>query len=277
MLFPIFLILLWRFGRNPIFYSILVISIFSLLLSEWGWRNAPSANFYLAPSRVWELLAGSICAFLQFNKTQKASNILSASGLILIVFAIFYYGEDTPFPSVYGLVPVVGTALIILYGSHDTWVAKLLSMKAFVGIGLISYSAYLWHQPLFAFARIRSLTPPEQWLMMLLAVASLILAYLSWRYVEYPFRKRTFPSLPSQRAIFSTASVISAAFIILGLYGHFEDGLKNRLNPLPGYTDIKSDFAKIDNGWCFYSIDTLRYLKGGDDALNCYVGVDLSD
>ena len=63
--------------------------------------NKPTANFYLAPTRTWELLAGSICAFLQYGKAQKSNNLLSALGLALIVFAIFLYDESTPFPSVY--------------------------------------------------------------------------------------------------------------------------------------------------------------------------------
>ena len=226
MLFPIFLILVWRFGRSPVFYSIIAISIISLLLSEWGWRNNPEANFYLAPTRVWELLAGSISAFLQFGKTQKSNNAFSVLGLALIVFAIFFYDESTPFPSAYALAPVLGTALIIMYGARETWVARLLSLKGFVGIGLISYSAYLWHQPLFAFARIRSLYAPEQWVMLVLAIASLGLAYFSWRYVEHPFRRRTEPALRSQRAVFGVACVVGAAFIAFGLYGHFNNGLE---------------------------------------------------
>lgn len=225
MLFPIFLILLWRFGRSPVFYSIIVISIISLALSEWGWRNEPTANFYFSPSRAWELLAGSICAFLQNGKTQKSSDALSAFGFVLIVFSIFYYDASTPFPSVYALAPVVGTALIILYGARETWVAKLLSLKAVVGIGLISYSAYLWHQPLFAFARIKNVAAPEQLLMLLLAIASLMLAYFSWRFVELPFRNRTSPVIHSQRAIFGVAIIVGTTFISFGAYIDINDGV----------------------------------------------------
>lgn len=240
LLFPVFLILLWRFGRNPIFYSIIVISVTSLLLSEWGWRNEPTANFYLAPSRAWELLAGSICAFLQFGKPQKSNNMLSVFGLALILFAIFFYDEATPFPSIYALVPVLGAALIILYGTRNTWVARLLSHKGFVGIGLISYSAYLWHQPLFAFARIRSLNTPEQWVMLILAAASLALAYLSWRYVEQPFRKRTTPSLHSQGATLGAAGLVGIAFILFGVMGIVNDGARTQYLT----TDLQSRYLE---------------------------------
>lgn len=172
---------MWRFGRNRVFWAICVAAAVSLLFSEWGWRNKPSANFYLAPTRAWELLAGSICAFWLSGRELRANNWLSSAGLGLIVFAFFYYDDTTPFPSVYALAPVLGTALIILFGGADTWTAKLLSTRGFVGIGLISYSAYLWHQPLFAFARIRNIMEPSPALMIALAALSLVLAYFSWR------------------------------------------------------------------------------------------------
>lgn len=220
LLFPIFLLLLWRFGRQRVLWTVMAVAVASLLLAEWGWRNMPSANFYLAPTRAWELLAGSICAFMTVGRPQRSSNMLSAVGLAMIMFAIFVYDEETPFPSVYALVPVVGTMLIILFAAQGTWVARLLSLPAFVGIGLISYSAYLWHQPLFAFARLRSLTEPGHMLMGALAVASLLLAWATWRYVEQPFRKRANPLLVTQRHVFAVSGAVGAVFVAVGLAGH---------------------------------------------------------
>lgn len=71
LLFPLFLLTLWRFGRARVFWTVVVLAAVSLLVAEWGWRNSPSANFYLAPSRAWELLAGSICAFLTVGRVQR--------------------------------------------------------------------------------------------------------------------------------------------------------------------------------------------------------------
>ena len=227
IVFPIFLLLSWRFGRNKVFWSVVVIAAISLLLAEWGWRNKPSANFYLAPTRAWELFAGSICAFLTVGRTLKSNNVLSAIGLAAIVVSIFAFDDNTPFPSVYALVPVVGTALIILFGRQGTWVANLLSMRAFVGIGLISYSAYLWHQPLFAFARLRSLTEPSHVLMAGLAIVALLLAWATWRWVEQPVRNKKFVS---RRIIFSTALACSLLFIFAGLYAHKSDGFIDRFD-----------------------------------------------
>ncbi len=176
--FPILLIMLWRFGRQPVFYVVCLLSLISFLLSEWGWRNNPEANFYLLPTRAWELGIGAICAFILNGRPVKSNQFLSLTGLVLIIYSIFAFDESLPFPSAYALLPVLGAALIIIYGSSSTFTAKILSMKWLVGIGLVSFSAYLWHQPLLAFARIRSLTDPSAVLLFGLCVASVILAFL---------------------------------------------------------------------------------------------------
>lgn len=230
LLFPVLLFLMWRFGRNRVFWSIVAIAAISLLISEWGWRNKPTANFYLALARAWELLAGSICAFMTVGRLNRSSNFLSAMGLALIVFAIFAYDENTPFPSVYALVPVVGAAFVILFAENETWVARLLSLRGFVGIGLISYSAYLWHQPLFAFARLRSLTEPSHALMAALAAASLLLAWATWRWVEQPFRNHANSILGARRSVFAVSGAVAAAFVAIGLVGHFDKGFEWRLD-----------------------------------------------
>jgi peptidoglycan/LPS O-acetylase OafA/YrhL len=219
VLFPIFLILAWRFGKNRVFWMIVVMAAISLLLSEWGWRNEATANFYLAPTRAWELFAGSIAAFVVQKRGVQTNNPLALTGLLAILFSIFFYDETTPFPSVYALVPVLGVVLLVLYADKETFAAKLLSTKAFVAIGLISYSAYLWHQPLFAFARIRSLEHPSIAIMLVLSLTSLILAYFSWRYIEKPFRNR---NLLNRFQILMPSAVLLVSFVIFGLGGHFE-------------------------------------------------------
>ncbi|WP_290842792.1 acyltransferase [Henriciella sp.] len=156
--FPLFLFFAWRFGKGRVFWMIVILAACSLLLSEWGWRNAPTANFYLAPTRAWELFAGSIAAFIVNKRGIQTSNFLSTIGFGAILLSIFLYDQNTPFPSVYALLPVGGTFLVVMSAGKETIVAKLLSIRILVGVGLISYSAYLWHQPLFAFARSECLT-----------------------------------------------------------------------------------------------------------------------
>ena len=238
VLFPIFLILAWRFGKNRVFWMIVVMAAISLLLSEWGWRNNATANFYLAPTRAWELFAGSIAAFIiQKNGVQK-NNFLSLIGLAAIIFSIFFYDEATPFPSVYALVPVLGVVLLVLYADKETFSAKLLSTKGFVGIGLISYSAYLWHQPLFAFARIRSLEHPSASLMIALTLASIALAYLSWRHIEKPFRNKV---KVNSLNVFITFAVVISSFLSIGFLGHYENGFKSRFSDYATILDAKNN------------------------------------
>ena len=114
-------------------------------------------------------------------KETSKNNFLAILGLVAIIFSIFGYDENTPFPSIYTLIPVLGVVLLILYAEKDTIVAKLLSIRVFVGVGLISYSAYLWHQPIFAFARIRSFDEPSFVSMILLILFLIPLATLSFK------------------------------------------------------------------------------------------------
>ena len=225
VLFPIFLFLTWRFGKTRIFWVIVILASISLMLSEWGSRNKVTANFYLAPTRAWEIFSGSIAAFIVQKKGVQKNEIISLLGLLAIFFAFFFYDEKTPFPSIYTLVPVVGVVLLILYGTKETLVAKLLSTKLFVGIGLISYSAYLWHQPLFAFAKIRMLEEPSQILMFILAIFSLLLAFVSWRYVEKPFRSK---QQYTSKNIFILSTTTLTILITFGLIGHLNYGYEKR-------------------------------------------------
>ena len=225
LFFPLFLILFWRFGKKRVFWTIVIIATVSLILSEWGWRYRAAANFYLAPTRAWELLAGSLVAFVVQKNGVVKNDLLALIGLIAIVFSIFVYDNSTPFPSVYTLVPVLGVVLVVLYAHKDTLAARILSAKVFVGLGLISFSAYLWHQPLLAFARIKSGNEPSDLLMGLLALSSLPLAYLSWNFIEIPFRNK---AKIRRRNIFFLTFVGFFILSVFGFIGHVTDGFKDR-------------------------------------------------
>lgn len=231
LVFPVLMFVLWKLGRSTVIWILALIALISLGLAEWGWRNHPAANFYLAPGRAWELLAGSLCAFVLHRRTMPGNDAAAALGVVAIAVSVFWFGDTTPFPSLYTLLPVLGVLLIILYGQEGTRVASVLSSKPFVGIGLISYSAYLWHQPLFAFARIRSLTEPSLALMLGLAVLSLLLAAFSWRYVEQPFRAGPKTRLKSQSGVFAISIAGLALVAGIGVLGHIYKGLPDRLSP----------------------------------------------
>ncbi len=210
LVFPVFLILAGTRKLGRFAWLLGILALASLLLSEWGWRNEPDANFYFTPSRFWELLAGSLCGILLFERGPYSNNALATSGLGLILFAVFAFDETVPFPSVYALVPVLGSVLIILFAAPLTRVARVLSFKPFVGIGLISYSAYLWHQPLFAFARIRSPQEPAMAWMMVLSVVTLGLAYLK------AFREKPDSQLFAERAHHTSVARVSPLSDVAG-------------------------------------------------------------
>jgi hypothetical protein len=234
VLFPLFLMLMWRFRKRWILSSFLVIAVISLVAAQWGAYNMPSANFFLLPTRGWELAIGASIAFYLLYRKQRIrtllrhkliDEVLGLVGLLMIGYAVYTFDQAVPFPGVYALIPTIGTALIILFSSPETIVGRLLGAKVLVGIGLISYSAYLWHQPLFAFARHRSLKEPNELLFLLLAVLSFPLAYLSWRYVERPFRKK---DGVSRRAIFAFSVTGSVVFISIGIALHMADNFGGR-------------------------------------------------
>ena len=232
VLFPMFLFVLWRHGTRTVLYGICAISVLSLLLSEYGWRNFPSANFYLLPTRAWELGFGAICAFLLKGRSMPIGSWPAAIGLAMIMLSIVAYDDTTPFPSLYALAPVVGTVLIILFGSRQTLVGKVLSNKFLVGIGLISFSAYLWHQPIFAFARIAGGgETPKQEAMIYLSTLSLLLAYLTYRYIETPFRITHQGSFAvSREAIFYGSTVVAMGFVCFGLVSHISGDFRTQFN-----------------------------------------------
>jgi len=199
-----------------------LVAILSLIFCEWAWRNAPEANFFLAPSRVWELMAGVLCAFyLQQARDPKLliRQLASVAGLLMLVYSIAFLDKSIPFPSLYALIPVVGTVLIILFTDKNTLVGKILSLPFIVGVGLISYSAYLWHQPLFVFARLNSMDELSVMTLLGLSILAFIMAFISWRWVEKPFRNRNWLS---QRQVLWMAALCSLILISLGLILSFK-------------------------------------------------------
>lgn len=211
--FPLLLMALWRWSNRITITLLFAIFGLSLIASHILSATHPDANFYLLPSRAWELMAGSLCAVWILRGRSVANEYLAGLGLVLILGSIFFYDSATPFPSLYSLAPVLGTCFIILYAKQGTVVARVLAMRGPVLIGLISYSAYLWHQPLFAFARIKLGHTPAPSVMLALCAVSLGLAYLSWRFVEQPARRLPWPA----RRTVATALAGSVAVFILGI------------------------------------------------------------
>ncbi len=260
LVFPLFALLVWRFSPRRLPAIIFLCLLISLGLAEWCAQNGrQTANFFLAPTRAWELLAGALCAFVPVQNswlfTARASgrNALALLGPALILAACFFYDSSTSFPGVYALVPVLGAVLVILCAAPDTLAGRVLSSKVLAGTGMVSYSFYLWHQPLFSLARIRDAASPGPSTFGLLAVASFLLACLSWRFVEQPFRKSAFVS---RRSLYLGCFVTAMAFGVLGVtlynnsgYLHVLSNTQKNLVKLS--EDGKHNFRKD----CFLDLD----------------------
>ncbi|GKT11050.1 MAG: hypothetical protein ISEC1_P0013 [Thiomicrorhabdus sp.] len=225
--FPLFLITVWRFGKGVIAVTLFIFFILSFGLANWVTYNFPSAAFFHLPARGWELLIGALSAVYlnqyTFISNKIVNQSLSLLGLLLILYAVFYFDVTTPTPSFYTLIPTLGTVLIILAANDGTFVRSLLSTKAFVGIGLISYSAYLWHQPVFVFLRYSSIDTMPFYSYFIALIATFILAWFSWKYIEVPFRKK---GVFSRNFIAIWSIIFGTLIISIGYYGYVEEGFE---------------------------------------------------
>src|SRR5438045_534304 len=197
---------------------ICTILVLSLAESVRELQSAPTAAFYLLPSRMWELMLGAVLAVADLPRTGSLMirNALATAGLVLIAWAVCTYNADTPFPALAAVAPCLGAALLIYTGEEGgTAPSRILSTGFLVFVGLISYSLYLWHWPLYVFARYyidRPLSPP---LAITLMLVSVLLGWLSYRFVEQPFRARK--AFFSGRRLFAMAGAAIAFATAAGI------------------------------------------------------------
>ena len=221
IVFPLLLMLLWRYRSRYIPHAIVLGIVLSFGLSEWGWRHFPEVHFYLAPTRAWELLSGAAVAFFLGKKTIPQNiftlHILPLLGLGFLLLGFVTIHNGLPAPSFYTVLPVIGTLLIIMFATKGSLVASILSHPILVQIGLISYSAYLWHQPVFAFTRITSGEPPSPLIMISLCISIMGLSYLSWRFVEKPCRNRLAVPTRHFAILMLTSALLLGSFAIWGI------------------------------------------------------------
>jgi peptidoglycan/LPS O-acetylase OafA/YrhL len=217
LLLPLFLMKMRNFSRYYKFALLGIIIVISFLLMQWVAISNQSAAFYLLPMRLWEFVLGVYAAlYMSQARPKKINNGLIEAfgwfGIALVLFAIFTYSNKTSSASVYQLVVTLGTMLTILFTTEKTYAGKAIGNKIFVGIGLISYSAYLWHQPAFAFFTSFYFHEPELNELLLLISFVFVLSYISWRFVEMPLRRKGI----KRSNIFLFSFYCSVFFIILG-------------------------------------------------------------
>ncbi|RNF84252.1 acyltransferase family protein [Montanilutibacter psychrotolerans] len=204
LVLPLLLIavLRWR-GPRAVPGTLVLASLASLLLAENWLQIRASIAFYQMPARFWELAAGGLVATLGVRGLKAwAPPTLLATGLLLVLLAVAW-GPGEHFPGV-GALPAVAGTWLVLWAIHDEGALGLpgvvLRSRVMVFFGLISYSLYLWHWPLLAFERMLTIGPANPWVRLGLCALAVVLAWLSYRFVETPFR-RSMPTLPKPRVV----------------------------------------------------------------------------
>ena len=231
--YPLLLVFLSRYTTRTVFIILSTLAVVSLIASEWAVFEYSSAAFYLLPFRAWELLLGGLLWFLpQFQQGvtgRLLANIQALSGAGCILWAGLLFDEQTTFPGISALLPCLGAALIIYSNStHETVVGRLLSLRWVVFVGLVSYSFYLWHWPVFAFTRYWLGNELSYTVAMVCVAGSFLLAVISWKFVEIPFRQRG--SIISSKRTFVGASVASIFILVVAVGLRYTDGAKFRFS-----------------------------------------------
>ena len=217
LVFPLLLLIGWRRGRRSVFSLVVAVSALSFVAALLGLRGIGGdwLGFYSPITRVWEFGVGALIALGGRRFSDRQALPAALAGAVMLVASLFLITEGTPFPSMWTLLPVIGTALLIMSGTSTQLVSRALSSTPMVRIGDWSYSIYLWHWPAIVLAGIVFPGVPA----VVAALLSLVPALLSYRYVEEPIRNREFATLQLVRVVGVTLgapAVVAAGVWISG-------------------------------------------------------------
>jgi peptidoglycan/LPS O-acetylase OafA/YrhL len=268
--YPVYLLFAFRFSRVIRIGTTAALALASMCLSVWATDHHPNAAFFLSPFRAWELLLGALLTttIVPVNR-QLFKNAVAFGGLGLVLFAIFNFSRETKFPGIAALVPTLGTCLILWSGSAgDTFVGKLLGSPLLTFVGRISYSWYLWHFCIIAFASYLSVTGLGMVETAATIVGSFIVAIFSWKFIEEPIR-RLKPVEILQFKAFAGISFLTLSFISFGALIVYTNGIPgrfslSRLQISAGASDFNQDRDEC--------ADARRILKGQFCKMGDFVG-----
>ena len=282
IVWPLVLWLAWKRKFNLLTITILV-AVVSFYLNLRFVKSHPTETFFWPVGRFWELLSGSILAWLLLYKSDllsrfklwidrflvriihfkeveadgsTASNLMSFFGLLLLAYGVIRINESLSFPSKWALIPVLGAVLIIASGSK-AWLNRIFLMNPIaVWFGLISYPLYLWHWPILSFLHIVAGEMPHRDARIFAVLLSLLSAWLTYKFIEGPVRNGKFNNKKSMGLL-----IVLCSMGLVGLAITFKDGVPNRVvNPF--------DESKVGhNSKC----------RGQDKADVCVLGNELSN
>jgi peptidoglycan/LPS O-acetylase OafA/YrhL len=232
LFYPLTLALVCRYVPRLQRLALVALAMGSFAVCVWGSYHATAANYFLAPSRAWELLLGGVLATSGQGslKSKIANELLAVAALVTLAFVTYQYGPAIRYPGLYAIAPCAASAILIQTGrKQSTLVGKLLSLRPFVFTGLISYSLYLWHYPVLVLASYYLLEEVHGFRLGMLIASIYILALASWKWIEMPIRRRQL--LESNRRLASWALIVSSVILGTGILFWKSDGLPGRFPP----------------------------------------------
>jgi peptidoglycan/LPS O-acetylase OafA/YrhL len=254
LLAPIIIFVSWRIRFN---ISLLLIFLFTASLVSANQLAYSNQNFayYSLHTRAWEILAGGMVATLQGHRlilklSVKTQQILSNIGLFTIFLSFLIFRSSFLSPSYLFLFPVLATCLVLITDEHAAISKKILNQRNLVYLGLMSYSLYLWHQPIFAFFRAFSKNEPSPNVLLILMIPIFILSYLTWKFIEKPFREQ---KVISSKAFILFVASGSSVLISSGLYLNHTYGIPNRA--------FSSDISKAEMDKRIYNERIFEFKK----------------
>jgi peptidoglycan/LPS O-acetylase OafA/YrhL len=262
--YPIGLVLICRYLPRHRTCALIALAAASFAACVWGSYHAPAANFFLAPSRAWELLLGGVLATggARRIKSRLAGELLAVFALLTLAFAVYVYTPATPYPGLYSIAPCAAAAILILTGRQESTLAgKLLSLRPLVFTGLISYSLYLWHFPLLLLSSYYHIVKIGAFGLGILIVAIYGLAVMSWKWIELPVRTRVL--LRSNRRFLFSALIVNFAILGTGVVLSKSGGFPGRFPP---------EVQARGGAWLF---DSERLLACTDRPLDSIAAGDL--
>lgn len=218
LLFPLALILCRRWKPGAMLPTVALLGLASFVLALVLVQLSPLGAFYLLPARLWEFALGAACALLPSALRPEARELPALAGLGLIAAGFVLITPETPAPGAMFLLPVLGTALVILFAGHANIAGRLLALPPLTWIGLVSFGIYLWHQPLLELARYIWFGDLPLPVTLALVAASVMLGWVSYRWLEQPVRQRRL--LSGRGALLAACGVALALPAAAGVLGH---------------------------------------------------------
>ncbi len=254
LFFPLLLAAVAFWMRRHLVTVLATLCVSSLAASIVLTELLPQHSFYLLPTRAWELMLGALLAVRAVPASSRTSvnDVLAGSGVLLMGYSMFAYTRETAFPGYAAIAPALGAALVILAGIGGQYrLRPILESRLVVGIGLISYSLYLWHWPLLALLRYYAIDSPSVASLVLVVLAAFAAAGASWRWVENPIRRRKV--FARRASVFTASAAFMALCIGFGALGYLTRGLPQRLPAdiaaLSG-VDTSSKLRSADRNYC---------------------------